>query len=70
MAISNGDLPQDCESRVNETCNDFTCISGYQRNEEVVNLTCTESGQWDSDPYELCIGILKPIHDMIDNPYI
>ena len=57
-SISNGDLPQDCTSRVDETCNGFTCISGYKRNEGVANLTCAESGQWSHDPSDLCIGVI------------
>ena len=55
--ISHGQLPGNCEARVNETCDNFTCDSGYQRNEAVDLLNCTDSGMWNYNTSTLCIGL-------------
>ena len=57
MIIPNGRLPYNCKAKVDESCDNYSCDRGYQRNGALVGLTCTESGIWNLNVSDLCQGM-------------
>ena len=61
LNISNVQLPANCTAKVDEVCNGFTCGYGYETNNDVSSLNCTESGNWNYNVSILCKGNLYVI---------
>ena len=62
-SIPNGWLPHYCKAIVDESCDDYTCNRGYQRNVAVVSLTCTESANWNHNVSSLCLGMYVTLYN-------
>ena len=50
-------LPTNCTLTVGESCDNFTCKAGYEKNQAITSLNCTESGTWNQNVSSLCIGL-------------
>ena len=46
---------------MDESCDNFTCDSGFKKNDDVGQFNCTEDGTWDYDLTTLCTGSTRHV---------
>ena len=63
--LINVQWPTRCSTLKGDPCSDFTCNSGYKRNESVTSVMCTESGIWSHNASTLCIGLYSYYNNKI-----
>ena len=59
MTISNGQLSGTCANNVGASCDQFSCNQGYEKNEAVASLICSQSGTWSYNISVSCAGVTK-----------
>ena len=62
-SIPNGRLPYNCNAIDNGSCYNYTCGRGYERNETIGALTCTDLANWNHNESSLCLGMC--IYEMV-----
>ena len=63
--IPHGTIDASClDSKVDDSCENFTCDSDYLKKANVGQFNCTEDGTWDYDLSTLCTGTSLRHHGM------